>query len=138
MNKVIVFLICNSLFLFSCVTKRDINTNDINREGYIELPYDTIKAQVVKIESLEDHYLIQVRKGNKIYRILSRKYDSVDCEPICLNSSYVFIVKKDMNAWSFPSDRRCIGRTTVTFKDGKIIGLYYPSNMKGLCVFPIE
>ena len=132
------FLICSSLFLFSCVTKGNIRTSYIKKEGYEELPYDTIKAKVVKIESLEDHYLIQVRKGKKIYRILSRKYDNVDCEPICLNSSYVFIIKKDMDAWNYPLDCRLVGKTIVSFKDGKIIGLYYPANMKGLCIFAIE
>jgi hypothetical protein len=133
---VIIVLICSGLF-YSCVI--DEKNNYVDKGGYLEIPSEIIRAKVYKVIYLEEHYLIYVCRGRTKYKILSRKYNiNKECNQIQLDSTYIFILKKDMDAWTNYNEFRCIGTTKVAFKEGGFRGLYYPQNMKGLCLFPSE
>jgi hypothetical protein len=138
LKEILMILLFYSFLLASCDTQKRINYDYVDRGGYLEMQAEMITAKVYKITSLEYHYLIYAQQGRNRYRILSRKQKINECNPVQLDSTYVFILKKDMDAWTSCNESRCIGNTKVPFKEGRVIGLYYPYNMKGLCVFSTE
>jgi hypothetical protein len=48
---------------------------------------------VTKLDSVNNVYLIYAERDNQIYKIVSKKIDSLDCKNIKLNGEYGFLLE---------------------------------------------
>jgi hypothetical protein len=108
--------------------------------------------QVIKIDSLENIYIIHAIKADSIYKILSHKEYSLNCKEIKLNEYYILDLKSlFMRGFNGKYDitPRAIDNLngvqyfgTDIFIDNDIKNevrdIFVASNLKGLCLWELK
>lgn len=137
MRKYILILLYTIISCKSHHAKEQKNNNS----------FDSVNYTVYKIDSLDNYYLIYAKYNESLYKIVSKKINSYDCNKIKLNLTYQFkIIPVKM-------DRHRVNDTTISYLsryehsllcyyfDGKtricveryMNDLYFADNIKGLC-----
>jgi hypothetical protein len=103
------------------------------------------KYKVTKLDSLENVYLIYVEKNGQLYKVVSKKLDSLDCKNIKLNGEYGLLLESLFPAMiSERGDtlwRRLdlvnaveFNGTTIATEKGCINDIFRADNVVGLCI----
>jgi hypothetical protein len=130
MKYISIFL---SIILFSCAT---YDNSSIGSTFY----------NVTKIDSINSYYLIYAKRHDTIFKIVSKKEYTINCNTIRVNSKYNFdlhsirenapiisgikinpINHMDINCYQFDEE------TSICREKG-IYDLYFSHNVKGLCI----
>jgi hypothetical protein len=130
------FLSLMSITFIACTSLKTMGTSNKSLSSY----------KVYKIDSINTYYLIYARKGDSLYKIVSKKNVVGNCDSVIrLNSSYEFELhssltdfkigkivvspKATLNVPCFYYD----ASTTICLEGDSIRDLYYADNVKGLC-----
>lgn len=133
------------LMIFSIVQSKPLCLNNkfSNTKNYSDKNSDSYT--VYKIDSINTWYLIYAKRNDSLYKIVSKKENSENCNRIKINSKYYF----KLVSW-FPSNApqnlnistknipHLAGygfddSTTIMLEKGLINDLMYGENIKGLC-----
>lgn len=106
-----------------------------------------VNAQVKKIDSIDNYYLIYCRNGGKNYKIVSRKMNfKSSCKTIKVDSSYDFKLLQLTNVSSASVDseiptpinyldiEKCIFKENTKICNEPKTELYEAKNLNGLCI----
>lgn len=135
MKNLIVLLFLISI---SCSQYKDTTTQKQPNKNEAEM------YRVIKIDSINNFYLVYAKKNDTLYKIVSKKEQSDDCKKIKVNNQYKFklisnresapiirgIKIAPINVDCFAFDKET---TICTEKDKGIYDLYFAKNIKGLC-----
>jgi hypothetical protein len=132
------------LGIFACVRKQ--STNISNKKKYRQLDDPTKSYKVYKIDSINLFYLIYARRGNSIYKIVSKKVSKLNCDnSINIGKNYDFkLHSQSYNPETGKQDElpensllvNCFyydSITTICVERDSITDLFYAENLKGLC-----
>lgn len=139
MHKFIYLFI--SLLLISCNSQQKVLENKSQKK--MEEYY------VYQIDTIDDYYLLYAKKGDEIFKIVSKKEKSKKCNLIKLDNRYFFdlyaqssiklvidgkeiappVTIVDVMCYNFEN-----GTKICTDRKNGIHDLYYARNLKGLCV----
>lgn len=138
MKNLLIFLI-----LISCGQSKLTHTKHAN-----QIPLqnrDTVSYKVFKIDSINSYYLIYARKGDSLYKIISKKETIDNCNRISLHGEYDFnlhsiLANKITNQTEEESQNSLLVNcfvfdklTTICLERDSINDLDYADNIKGLC-----
>lgn len=130
--KTTLITICCILFLLSCKIntnkKSEISTSDLQSKGQFE---------IVKIDSIENTYIVYARRNDSIVKIVSAKETIPSCNSIKKGKFYAlklrsvfspnFHQKLDIAGFKFNG-------TLIKIKgENTVWDLFITENMKGLC-----
>lgn len=118
---------------------------------YFYLPWsvkqDSLNYKVYRIDSINSYYIIYVKKGQTLYKIVSQKKKGErvkNCNKIIINNFYEFHLHSMLfvnGHSSIPANQkyeisgwRIDDSTTIAFEGDSIRDLYYADNIKGLCI----
>lgn len=133
------------LILVSCGQSK-LTHDNTKYENQIPLQIkDTISYKVFKIDSINSYYLIYARKGDSLYKIISKK-DTIDnCNQIILYGEYNFnlhsILTNKITGQTEEQAQNSLlvncfvfdKQTTICLERDSINDLDYADNIKGLC-----
>ena len=140
MKKEYWFLFLISLVLtIYCLLKKDvINSNDIEKNDALE---NNSTFKIIRIDSIENVYLIYAERNDSIFKIMSKKEDVSNCQPLSEGEFY----KLKIISWFLPEEFHVKMRVAgVKFentlieieKDSVVCDLFTTENLEGLCYFP--
>ena len=104
-----------------------------------------IAYRVYKIDSINNYYLIYVKKSDSIYKIVSQKDAINNCRTIKKNGYYAFKIHSSLSSFKIgnllvtPKGSDIVNcfaydkSTNICFEGDSIRDLYYADNIKGLC-----
>lgn len=127
------------IFLISLILITSCNSQYIGQNKH-----NTTKYEVYKIDSINSYYLVYAKKGDSLYKIVSKKEHSINHKKISVNKSYNFILRSmaskaptingikikpinymDVNCFRFDKE-------TNICKEERIYDLYFVENLQGL------
>jgi len=103
---------------------------------------------VSRLDSIGNYYLIYAMRNDSVFQIASEKKRVANCDPIRVNSKYLFKLKSriftgEVNGKGITNAThdlvKCVGLdhdTEVCFDDNCVQDLFYTKNMEGLCYRP--
>jgi hypothetical protein len=105
--------------------------------------HDSSNYKVYQIDSINNYYLIYAKKGDALFKIVSKKESIKKCNGIIVNHVYKFQLHSMLfvngqsiipaNQINEISGWRIDESTTINFEGDSIRDLYYADNIKGLC-----
>lgn len=129
--KIIVLPLLALYISLSCNSNKNIMTDK------------NLYYTVYKIDSLNNYYLLYVKKNDSLYKIVSKKTGFTKCEKIKINNHYKFklhsIFKEGLKLNGNPvllGQVDCIGfeqNTYICIERDSINDLHYADNIIGLC-----
>lgn len=140
MKNIIVLI----LPLITCFELQFHNSSNPNSNTLDLVKQDSIKYKVYKIDSINNYYLIYVKQGRNIFKIVSKKEKIEKCNLIAVDNEYKIHLHSMLsvnghsiippNAINEISGWRVDDSTTINFEGDSIRDLYYADNIKGLCL----
>ena len=133
-----LFLIFVLIFTLACTTYKPAQSE----------PLITIERKLYRVEridSVNNYYLIFAESEDMKYEIISRKAGKQVCKQISVDNEYHFELSKDLLYTTYTGDKfqpvnyldleNCIqvDDSTKICREGYMSGLYYVSNVRGLC-----
>lgn len=125
-------------FLSGCTVRSNMNSNRSgikNKKDY--------KYNVYKIDSINSYYLIYARKGDSLFKIVSKKDKNLLCKSIIQNHYYEFKLHSQTGEVKIGNviipvslHVNCFGyddSTSICLERDSITALYHGDNIKGLC-----
>jgi len=128
----------NFIFLISLTLITSCNTQHIDQKK------DNAKYEVYKIDSINSYYLVYAKKGDSLFKIVSKKENAINQQKISVNKSYNFTLHSmssqaptingiklkpvnymDVNCFRFDEE-------TNICKEEKMYDLYFVDNLQGL------
>jgi hypothetical protein len=100
--------------------------------------YDENNYTIVKIDSVEHVYIVYAEKTNSIYKIISKKVDMIDCQPLEIGGQYDL----ELNSWFLPEEFHVKNRMTgiryegvliIIERDSIVSDIFTTKNLGGLC-----
>ena len=117
-----------------------------NYDGPSDSTRFTINLKIWKIDSINRYYLIYGKKGNSLFKIVSRKDERASGQHIHLDKKYNFSLESIWRSKILidgvtvsPSSIysvNCLGFDSATYiclERDSIVDLYHADNVKGLC-----
>jgi hypothetical protein len=135
------------LLIMSLVIFHDVKLHtSLNRFHlwYKSMQQDSLNYKVYKIDSINNYYIIYVRKGTSVFKIVSEKDIITNCDGIEIGKTY----KLDLHSLLFVNGHSVIpanqineisgwridNSTIINFEGDSIRDIYYADNIKGLCL----
>jgi hypothetical protein len=130
------------IFLVACASSNLVRSTSL---GSNEMASDIANYKVYKIDSINTYYLIYAKKGDSLYKIVSKKTLNTDCNRIKGGNDYAFKLHSSLtdiriggvlvsskqlphvSCYTYDdSTKICLERDSINY-------LYYADNIKGLC-----
>ncbi|TKC60165.1 hypothetical protein FBD94_14725 [Pedobacter hiemivivus] len=139
--KYILLLI--TLVFIACVSSKLTQSANINADE--KLSNGLYNYKVYKIDSINTYYLIYAKKGDSLYKIVSKKTLNKNCEKIQRNISYAFKLRSGLTDFHIGgvlvSSKQLPHVNCYTYDDStkiclerdSINDLYHADNIQGLC-----
>lgn len=138
---IIICLIASSCFHLKGIHKEEMKPKRISHDVRNFTSY-----KVYKIDSINNFYLIYVRRNDSLYKIVSKKEDVENCNRIQNNNTYDFILHARSENRTIdgvkilPQNSLLVNcftystSTTICLERDSINDLHYADNLKGLCL----
>lgn len=130
-----LFFLIFSFILFKCNIKKEAT---LINQSFVGVSKDFNNMyEIVKIDSIENVFLIYAKSNDSIFKIVSQKEISPNCNHIQLNESYdLKIVSVFPENFTQKRDKYGIKiySTLIKFENDSIVwDLFITKNLKGLC-----
>jgi hypothetical protein len=88
---------------------------------------NTVVYKVYKIDSINSYYLIYSKKGDSLYKIVSKKEDVIGFEKIKVNKNYEFELHSSLL-------NRQIGNTTISPQNSLLVNCFSYDDTTKICL----
>lgn len=134
-----IFVLATIVMLIACSSSKVDNTS---------MGKSTSAYKVYKIDSINSYYLIYAKKGDSLYKIVSKKEDAKGFERIKINKSYEFELHSTLlnrqigNTTILPQNSLLVNcfsyddSTKICLEGDSIRDLYHADNIKGIYFIP--
>ncbi|WP_374172813.1 hypothetical protein [Flavobacterium tructae] len=139
-RNILIFFTLVFLMLCSCASTLSRNSASIKNTESIDSLFT-----VNKIDSVNNYYLVYLKKDKNWYKIVSKKDGAINSKKIKINSSYKFCLKSIWNqeiliagvnvSPSLTPHVTCLGfdkETSICIERDSINDLFVTKNLKGL------
>jgi hypothetical protein len=129
--KTYLILSLIGILSISCYVKKINGTNDFNL------------YKVNKIDSINNYYILYVKRNDSLFKVVSKKQINTNCKSVHIHKSYDFklnLMKLSINGnnVSVPNnlDIQCFqfDEKTTICNEPNVYGLYFTESLNGLCL----
>lgn len=131
------------LVIIACTSSKLVQSAGLNIDT--KHSPDLVAYKVYKIDSINTYYLIYAKKGDSLYKIVSKKKPNKNCEEIKIKISYAFKLRSSLTDFHIGnvliSAKQLTNVNCYTYDDStkiclerdSINDLYHADNIQGLC-----